>query len=73
MGALSVIDAGFLLVLAGGSALLWIASWLARRRRWRRVLLAGCAALAAITFAADAVNAYFQYLPRVSDVLGQRD
>ncbi len=73
MGALSVIDAGFLAVLAGGSALLWIASWMARRRRWRSVLLAGFAALAAITFAADAVNAYFQYLPRVSDVLGQRD
>jgi enterochelin esterase-like enzyme len=73
MGALSVIDAGFLAVLGGGSVALWICSWLARRRRWRRVLLAGCAALAAITFAADAVNAYFQYLPRVSDVLGQRD
>jgi enterochelin esterase-like enzyme len=73
MGAVSVIDAGFLAVLAGGSALLWVGSWLARRRRWRCVLLAACAAVAAITFAADAVNAYFQYLPRVSDVLGQRD
>ena len=73
MGALSVIDAGFLAVLAGGSALLWIACWLARRHRWRRFLLAGCAAVVAVTFAADAVNAYFQYLPRVSDVLGQRD
>lgn len=29
--------------------------------------------LAAVAFGADAVNAYFQYLPRVSDVLGQRD
>src|SRR6185437_1575840 len=38
VGALSVIDAGFLAVLAGGSVLLWIGSWLARRRRWRRVL-----------------------------------
>jgi enterochelin esterase-like enzyme len=73
MGALSVIDPGFLAVLAAGSALLWIASWSARHRRWQRALLAACAGLVTITFAADAVNAYFQYLPRVSDVLGQRD
>ena len=75
MTSLSVISKGFLGVLIGGSLLLWFAALAVRRRRGRLAVV-GVVALAAVfslASAADAVNAHYQYLPRLSDVIGQRD
>jgi enterochelin esterase-like enzyme len=75
--SLSVISVGFVGALVGGSILLWAAVVvIARRRRGRRLLvstLAVSAVFASLLSAADMVNAHYEYLPRVSDVLGQRD
>jgi enterochelin esterase-like enzyme len=69
-----VISVGFLAMLFGGSAMLWLAMWPAQRhhRRGTMVAVSLCALLLTLVSAADAVNAHFQYLPRLSDVLGQR-
>jgi enterochelin esterase-like enzyme len=75
MEALSVISVGFLALLFATAALLWLALWPAWRRFGRAAVvgvLSG-ALLVSVAASADAVNAHYQYLPRVSDVLGQRD
>jgi enterochelin esterase-like enzyme len=72
VGAVSVISWGFLAGLAGASLLVWLTLWSVRRRR--RVVVVGIATFAVVlsfASAADAVNAHYQYLPRVSDVIGQ--
>jgi enterochelin esterase-like enzyme len=75
VGALSVISVGFLIFLFAMSMLLWFGLVPLRRRvgRWAFVVGTVGAVLLTATSAADAVNAHFQYLPRLSDVLGQRD
>jgi enterochelin esterase-like enzyme len=72
VGAVSVISWGFLAALGSVSVLVWLVLWSARRRR--HVVVVGIATLAVVlslASAADAVNAHYQYLPRVSDVMGQ--
>jgi enterochelin esterase-like enzyme len=74
VGSVSVISKGFLEVLFGGSVLLWLAVW--RVRRCGRIAVGLCslaAMLLTLVAAADGVNAHYQYLPRVSDVIGARD
>ncbi len=73
--SLSVISNGFLGSLIVISAILWLSLRAVHRRRGRIavVSVAVCALLFSVSFAADAVNAHFQYLPRLSDVLGQSD
>ncbi|HXR42739.1 MAG TPA: alpha/beta hydrolase-fold protein [Acidothermaceae bacterium] len=73
MTSLSVISKGFLGALIGGSLLLWAAVVLARRRDHRLQVVAAAAGAVVLTLltAADLVNAHYQYLPRLSDVLGQ--
>lgn len=69
---LTVVSARFLLVLGAVTAACW---WLALRRkagrRRRRWPFAIPAAMLTVSLAADAVNAYFSYLPNVSDVVDQ--
>jgi enterochelin esterase-like enzyme len=72
VGAVSVISWGFLAALGSVSVLVWIVLWSARRRR--HIVVIGIATLAVVlslASAADAVNAHYQYLPRVSDLMGQ--
>jgi enterochelin esterase-like enzyme len=73
--SLSVISKGFLAALIGGSVVLWLAVYAIRRRRGRVAVItvASLAFVLSIASAADAVNAHYQYLPRLSDVIGQRD
>jgi enterochelin esterase-like enzyme len=74
VGSLSVISVGFLAVLFGASVTFWLGLWPAYRshRRTTMAAVAVCAAFVTLVSVADAVNAHFQYLPRLSDVLGQR-
>ncbi|MGH8889755.1 MAG: alpha/beta hydrolase [Acidothermaceae bacterium] len=76
--SLSVISVGFLGALVGGSILTWAAFFAvarkrARRRRLAMTMVAAAALITSVLTAADMVNAHYQYLPRVSDVLGERD
>jgi enterochelin esterase-like enzyme len=75
VGALSVISVGFLALLFGLAGALWVGLLVLRRRGSRLLLvtLTASALLLSVASSADAVNAHYQYLPRLSDVLGQRD
>ena len=74
VGRLSVISWGFLAVLCTAAVLTWAGCWAIRHARHRGlvVAVAALAFLLSLATAADAVNAHFEYLPRVADVIGQR-
>lgn len=72
MAALSVIGPGFIATIVVSCVLLWLLTVVARRRR-RRVLTVAAglfATLMTLATAADAANVYFEYMPRVGDVIG---
>jgi len=75
MGSLLVISPGFVIALGCLAAVAWASGgWLrhrraAHRRAWRVVLVVLATVLTLLT-GADAVNAYYGYLPRLDDVLG---
>jgi len=72
MGSLLVISPGFLGtlgLLAVAAWAVWV--WRRRRLRWRgHLAMIGAATVLTLLAAADVVNAYYAYLPRVDDVLG---
>ena len=74
VGRLSVISWGFLAVLCTAAVVTWAGCWAIRHARHRGlvVAVAALAFLLSLGTAADAVNAHFEYLPRVADVIGQR-
>jgi len=72
MGSLLVISPGFLGTLGVLAAAAWAAwAWRRRRLRWRgHLVMITLATVLTLLAAADVVNAYYAYLPRVDDVLG---
>jgi enterochelin esterase-like enzyme len=85
VGAMSVISWGFLTGLGAAAVVAWAGCWTIHRRRQnnrrsgrrrgRRVIIGMVATLAlvlSLASAADAVNAHYQYMPRVADVVGER-
>lgn len=62
---LTVVSGGFIFTLG----LLVLLLWLRVFRRSRRVLAAAVASLMTLVLAADLVNAYYSFLPNVSDVI----
>lgn len=74
---MSVISWGFLSGLGATAVVAWASCWTVHRRRRprRRLIVSFVAALAlvlSLASAADAVNAHYQYMPRVADIVGER-
>src|SRR5262245_31815437 len=71
MGSVVIIGSDFLLTIAGLSLAGWAGCvWLGRRGRAVAIAVGSLATFLTVATAADLVNTYYGYLPRVDDLVG---